>query len=280
MLESIYASKLYRSSARKDKIRSAIENPLNKELVSQLAEDLDKKYQNPTYLDKDGGKPDIKEDTNSQEGEEKDEGKEEILPSKSSGVSHSGGGAPKPSLHDSFKKAEGDMKDNSETRGDVLESKPNDTKPETNSKPEAEVKDSIQSENKTPVQASTATGGTEIEGTNIYPGVSDLHELVAQVKDTLNMKDDTKGVERTQIKKDDKELWIYYNDEINLNSIMSPVIESLNASGYSYLQFNRLARSDNAIVFEVNPLDTEAKMKPIQKELEDLNKNIQKLIKE
>ena len=43
----------------------------------------------------------------------------------------------------------------------------------------------------------------------------------------------------------------YYDDKINLNNVMGPVLELLNAASYTYLQFNRLARTDNAIVFQV-----------------------------
>lgn len=66
---------------------------------------------------------------------------------------------------------------------------------------------------------------------------------------TLNSVDDTAGVSRIQIK--DNELWIYYLDSINLNTVMSDVIARLYNSGYYYLEFNRLARTDNAIVFEI-----------------------------
>ena len=41
MLEAIYSSKMYRSSRHKDKIKSAIDNPINSELVKQLSSYLD-----------------------------------------------------------------------------------------------------------------------------------------------------------------------------------------------------------------------------------------------
>lgn len=69
------------------------------------------------------------------------------------------------------------------------------------------------------------------------------------IKGTLNHSSDTAGVARIEVK--NHELWIYYSDETNLNSIMTDVIESLNNVGYTYLSFNRLARSNNAIVFEI-----------------------------
>lgn len=69
------------------------------------------------------------------------------------------------------------------------------------------------------------------------------------VKGTLNHHDNTAGVSR--IEKKDNEIWIYYNDDVNLNNVMTDVIELLNNAGYTYLSFNRLARSHNAMVFEL-----------------------------
>ena len=43
-------------------------------------------------------------------------------------------------------------------------------------------------------------------------------------------------------------LLVYYEDSINLNKVMASAIETLNNLDYG-LEFNRLARSDNAIVF-------------------------------
>lgn len=70
-----------------------------------------------------------------------------------------------------------------------------------------------------------------------------------EIKGTLNVSNDTAGVSRIAFK--ENEMWIYYNDDINLNSIMTDVIERLNTCGYTYLVFNRLARSNNAIIFEI-----------------------------
>ena len=71
-----------------------------------------------------------------------------------------------------------------------------------------------------------------------------------EIKGTLNHVADTAGVSRIEMK--DHELWIFYSDEVNLNNIMTEVIELLNNTGYTYLSFNRLARSNNAIVFEIS----------------------------
>ena len=79
---------------------------------------------------------------------------------------------------------------------------------------------------------------------------------IEEIPGTLNLDESTAGV-RTATIKSDNELWIYYNDSINLNNIMTDVINKLNSTGYRYLEFNRLARSDNAIVFEIQPVNSE-----------------------
>lgn len=104
--------------------------------------------------------------------------------------------------------------------------------------------------NSADVDSSTIVSSTCINDKNIIP--------VDEIKGLLNSRNDTQYVNRIMTK--DNELWIYYEDKINLNTVMSSVIELLNASGYTYLEFNRLARTDNAIVFQINYIDTDSKV--------------------
>lgn len=108
-----------------------------------------------------------------------------------------------------------------------------DESTDSDSLPDANNEEEIRKDTKEPV--------TESIHVNILP--------VDVIKGTLNHNAETAGVSRIESK--DKELWIYYNDDVNLNNIMTDVIELLNNTGYTYLSFNRLARSNNAIVFEV-----------------------------
>lgn len=84
---------------------------------------------------------------------------------------------------------------------------------------------------------------------------------VKDIKGTLNSIDSTCGVSRVSVK-DDKEVWIHYNDNVNLNDVMVDVIEYMNKYGYTYLEFNRLARSENAVVFVIIKSDTTREKKP------------------
>jgi hypothetical protein len=69
------------------------------------------------------------------------------------------------------------------------------------------------------------------------------------IKKLLNTEDDTQGVARVDI--DDSETWIYYDDKVNLNDIFDNVIALLKDSKYDMLKFSRLARTDNAVVFDI-----------------------------
>lgn len=79
--------------------------------------------------------------------------------------------------------------------------------------------------------------------------VSSTENSADMIRGSLNSRSDTCGVSRVKI--NDEELWIHYNDKTNLNDVMEPVIAYLASAGYINLEFNRLARSSNAIVFDI-----------------------------
>ena len=68
------------------------------------------------------------------------------------------------------------------------------------------------------------------------------------IQEFLNDQDSTSGVSRVVEK--DSEIWIHYNDKINLNNVMEDVFARLSKE-YPEAEFNRLARTENAIVFVV-----------------------------
>ena len=227
-MNSIYACKLYKSSTRKNKIQAALQDPMNAELVQQLAGYLDEEYQVPVVDEKKTKEIKNPKDKSSSSGSHKSS------PSSSSGghtIPHapSSGG---PSLHDEYEDLVGDG-------------------PEVDEGGELD-------ENHAEVDNPTVEESTNLEGKSVTASTTvtleSLASAVNEIKGTLNAKDDTSGVSRVRIK--DEELWIYYNDNINLNNVMTPVVELLEATGFYYLEFNRLARSENAAVFQVNVADT------------------------
>lgn len=231
-LQRIYSSKLYRTNPRKEQIRAAMESPdaQNVELVQQLED----------YLS-DDAKVILHQAENEAEQENQANAAEASAPessvphtpSGSSAPSHTGGGA----SHSSFT---GDiMSDFGEDElADVEVPEDAAPAPETDAQPD-EVVESVTQEGK-PITSSTAI---------IWTTLDDVVDDCETIKGTLNAVAETSGVTRLEVK--DNELWIYYNDDSNLNDKMIEVISVLNSTGYTYLKFNRLARSNNAIVFDI-----------------------------
>lgn len=225
-MKCIYASKLYKSSKRKDAIIAALFSSSNSELVRQLASSLDEEYRQPDLVkpQSDSAQPAEQGGMEGGSSEGGSEGGGGGLPgSLSSGL---GGGSFNP---------ETDLMDFPEGEDDIAE---------------GEFGEGVESEEPEEGGAADLEGpdtGVK-EATQIKACTLDVNQLNV-LKDSLNLAEGLAGVSRIMLK--DTELWIYYNDDINLNNIMTDVIEYI-SQAYSYIEFNRLARSDNAIVFECN----------------------------
>ena len=227
-MNSIFASKLYKSSTRKDRIHAAMLAPGNLNLVQQLADSLDEEYKTPENL----GLETQTEEQDQQSEEtndlfvdedidpEKDLVTVDDLASKMAG----GGGHHSAPSHSSPSEPseEGDSDKPDTDTSDLMPDSPMTEEPKKTEEP---------------AEASTKITSCTCVDLNI-------------VKGTLNSREDLAGV--TRVAEKENEIWIYYNDDVNLNNIMTDVIEHLMTSGYNYFEFNRLARSDNAIVFVYN----------------------------
>ena len=237
-MEKIFASKLFKASTRKSKIRAAWQNPANAELVRQLRSYLDDEYVDEKYFSSDENEDDSNRSSsvNTPQTENKDKeasgdsSKESRIaissqPPKSPTVQKR---SPKPVEDDSFEDLE-DLDDPvAQTPEDVL--------------PDIEHEDLVSS--------STVSAATALYQSPHPLTIQDeLTDDIQEIKDMLNLDSSTAGVCRVQIR--ETEMWIYYEDKINLNGVMNFVIERIAASGYVHLEFNRLARSENAIVFQV-----------------------------
>ena len=227
-LQRIYSSKLYRTSSRKDQIRAAIESDdaLNVELVQQLEDYLSDDAK--AVLHQAENEVEQEQEATAQEGS----APAASTPSGSSAPSHSGGGAP----HSSF--TGNIMDDFGEDELADIEA-PGEEPPAPEEPQPEEVVESVTQEGR-PITSATAI---------IWTTLDDVIDDCETIKGTLNAREDTSGVTRLEVK--DNELWIYYNDDSNLNDKMIEVISVLNSTGYTYLKFNRLARSNNAVVFDI-----------------------------
>lgn len=232
-LSKIYASKIYLTSSRQNRIHAAIEDPMNVELVQQVAE----------YLD-DDSKQKLKEAVS--EKNAKKSAEDAARPTEDSGKnvfddfeSHS---APAPAGgHASIPHSSG----SGNVFDDFDASEPEVNIPEGDEKadiPEPSTDDV--SEDSEPVEEATEiTGVDEINAKDsavLQSGV---------IKKLLNDEDDAAGVVRVDI--GDDETWIYYDDKVNLNDVLDNVISIIKSNGYDMLKFSRLARTDNAVVFDI-----------------------------
>lgn len=216
---NIFSCKLYKSNKHKDKIRAAIEDPINKELLEQAIEYLDEEYVDEKYL---GESKKSKDDNIDKEAssEDIDSNEPEFKPS---------GGGSASSFSEGFEPVENE---DDEKLSDKL----------------AEEEDNAEEVSESTSITSSSSPITITSGSECGLGNSiDLDTLLG----TINSEEETSGAVRILIK-NNSELWIYYNDSINLNNIMEAVISKIDKLGYTTLEFNRLARTDNAIVFFIN----------------------------
>ncbi len=224
MVEPIFSSKLFAVSSRKAEIRAAASNPINQNLMQQLSTALDKSYQKAEYLLDEEDQEKLRQ-AQTESAEPEVEETEESEVTEETGAEPKEHSAPpaKPSnLHSKFKEAEKNMSEDEPS--ETAEGAPTDTG-SVDTKMEA---------------------ATDIDNGIEDNGIQDTKSIADSVKAALNDNAETAGVSRTAVK--DDELWVYYEDSINLNKVMASAIETLNTLGYG-LEFNRLARSDNAIVF-------------------------------
>lgn len=235
-INRITASKLYKASSRKKKILAAMSDPINLELVQQLDEYIGDEYK-PLIDPADSDDSDVEptETTESKPTSDVDR------PSPIRSVPSGGGKLSERFGDDLDAEGEADFDatnpdddwDDDSTSGTADETTPN-----SSTKPKAKMK----------IVAETTS-------VNPCAGVhASIDQLAGELKGTLNARSSTAGVIRAAVK--DDELWLYYNDSINLNNVMPTVIDLLNAAGYNYLLFNRLARTDNAMVFTLALNDT------------------------
>jgi len=249
-LQRIYSSKLYVTSTRKDRIHAAIQDPINTELVQQLSD----------YLD-DTAQIELKQAIKEEEATESN-----AVQPDASGASDSSDLTFTPSVgggsHTSFT---GDaLADFDEDDLGGEEAIPEDI-------PAEEVADTPEpaADVDVPVEETTQVAGQSITAAcQLWNTFDDVVSDCETIRGTLNSREDTTGVSRLQVK--ESELWIYFNDDENLNDKMVEVIEALNSLGYTYLTFNRLARSNNAMVFDISlvqgPIKSE---KEIEEEVND-----------
>lgn len=227
--KAIFSSKMFMTSKNQDKIRAAFQDDTNIELIQQLDEYIGDEYIALLKPEKQNAEKEKPKQTD----EVKDE---EIVNETPKTESPRRSGSPiKPSLREQYTDLEEDLDNDAE----MTEGTPSRSS-ETSVSEESSEGEAV--ENATAIKSAVTVLPVSYEA------------AVTEIKGMLNANSDTTGVSRVQ-KKDD-EIWIYYKDSVNLNNIMDKAIELLDSSSYTWMIFNRLARSENAMVFAILHDDT------------------------
>lgn len=214
------SSKLFQSYSpiHQDKIRAAAQDPMNVELVKQLAAYLDKDYQKPEYINPKALQEKAPEPTTSE-----DDMSSDVEPEFN---------ADRPSGHPMSSPSSTPFTD--AVIKDVADQGDMDVADADN--------DSDAAEPPSEPSSDEISEATDVD--------SDMTKDYQQLKSILQSSDSTAGVSRIATK--GNEVWIYYADRINLNNIMGNVVDTLTKYHYDELDFNRLARMDNAMVFVIH----------------------------
>lgn len=213
LLKYIYGCKMFRSSSRKNHIKANIANPINVELVQQI-QDL----------------TDDSEDTVEKVNPSENKSERKILKGPSSSPS---GGSYSTSLSHGSEPSEDDIFIPDETDNNVNKDENFDDSDSLDTSDES-VDEDTSDENVESSEAITAVVEDEL----------DINQLKSILNESSSL---TYGVSR--ISERNNEVWVYYNDDVNLNPMLSDIIYTVESSKFKNLEFNRIARSDNAVVF-------------------------------
>lgn len=219
LLKYIYGCKMFRSSSRKNHIKANIANPINVELVHQI-QDL----------------TDDSEDTSEKVNPSENRSERKILKGPSSSPS---GGSYSPSFSDDIEPSEDDIFIPDESNDESDKDEKTDDSINLDNSDELNDED-VSDENVESSEAITAVVEDDV----------DINQLKSILNESSSL---TYGVSRISERKN--EVWIYYNDDVNLNPMLSDIIYTVESSKFKNLEFNRIARSDNAVVFEKVDID-------------------------
>lgn len=241
MMVDLTKNRFYLASKYKETIQSAISDPMNGELVKQLNEYIDEDRYNVVVIDEvDKG---AEAQPNAPQGETPDNGGAESQGSPSMPSMPSRHSAP---ISPSGSPVSEDF-DDSDFQGDSPEdAEDNVPGMMVDGEPVGDTGEPTED-----AEAAAESADSDINGVIDIQTTDSVDAIVPQdIKQKLNDNEDTAGVVRVAKKND--ELWVYYDDKINLNNIMIDIIEFINGLGYSDMEFNRVARSDNAMVFQIS----------------------------
>lgn len=220
-MSAILQSTIFKGSKNKAAILAAINDPINRELIQQV-DSFTSKVESP--------EGEVLDEVDTQPSENSGEGMSAGMGGGFSGGGFSGGGD-----FGDFE-GEGEEFEGEGSEGEEFEGSEGDL-PDTES---SDIDDTEEPE----IESST-----NIEA-NTYVTAERVYTTVNEIPGTLNLLDTTKGAIQCVLK--DNAIWIYYDGEVDINSVLEGVTRTLMSKGYNFLEFDRVVRDKNAIVYTIN----------------------------
>lgn len=227
-MDWIINSKIFKGSKYQSKVLAALADPVNKPLVQELTSYVDEEYIQPDVEPVSKLHEDF-EAVDDREADSNAEGRDGALGNSKMSKPHIG------------KLPIRDIEEPNKAHEDVIDEEyiQLDVEPQGEESNEA-VEECIQMASKS-ISAST------------YVDVETVSQAVTEIPGMLNLREDTAGVTYASLKGGaTSELWVYYSSDVDMNKVLDKVNSALLDSGYYFLEFNRVSRDENAIIFNVN----------------------------
>lgn len=238
-MDWITNSKIFKGSKYQERILAAINDPINKPLLKQLTSYVGQDYDEDSIDDSIASTPSqFSEDKTAPADSKKGKSLNStphITPSNKSTAQFGG-----PSNNYSQDEDTDNIDDRDSQAVEFDEAKDEDDFAPPKEPSQGNVKESTCAE-KSNINAST------------YVSVEVVSQAVSEIPGTLNLRSETKGVTYAALKGGSStELWIYFENSVDINGVLDSVNSTLMNAGYYFLEFNRVARDENAIVFSIN----------------------------
>lgn len=239
----ITSSKLFRASteAQKNKILAAVADPINKPLVQQL-----ESYVKVSDITHDGSSGELSSGKVDSANNDATDASPVSSDADNADPSAQKNAQPSEPLHFALNddsKSDDESSDSTQAEGETESADSIDKTDESDS-----IHQAASIDNKQLIESATTLADT-------YITIDKVSTAINELPGALNLQDDTKGVAYAALRTNANganEVWVYYNQDVDVTKMINPVVTYLFAAGYYYLEFNRVSRPDNALVFIVN----------------------------
>lgn len=252
-MNPILTSKMFLGSSHKDKILSALADPINKPLVEQLKsyavidpdnvvrkESDTSKHEDSSLSSKSSDNNNSRNSSHSEQ--ESDNSANSISREEHSRNSfkHTPQDAHEPLKDDKLKEDRLDEDNIGESEHEAGDSHTSSGESEDVDNENSNTSDNNKVESSVNVSSSIT----------IEQAMRDATKIMS----ALNLDEETKGVDHFEhlYTPSGSEIWIYYDKKVDISPVLDKIVNYLQSAGYYYLEFVRIDRDKNAVVFKIN----------------------------